>query len=81
MSLALKQNTEESNKTSLESVRDLDHVEIRKYACGALWDEYGEMKDRFPEHETESVQTKDKAHNEIRRKALSVLPEIQDVVD
>lgn len=79
VSLAMRQNTEEE-KHVLESVRDLHHVDIKKYACGALWDVHGEMKDRFPEHQTESVQTMDRTHNDIRDKAVKILPHIQDFV-
>jgi hypothetical protein len=80
VSLAMKQNTEQERDV-LQSVCDLGHADIRKYACGALWDEYGEMKDRFPEHEAETVLTKDKAHNEILQKSIDILPEIQKIVD
>lgn len=65
----------------LSAVRDMDHKDIRKHACASLWDEYGEMKGRFPEHHTESAKAMDVSQNEIRQQAVSVLPQIQGILD
>ena len=39
----------------IESIRLLTHSSIKKQVCGSLYSEYGEMKDRFPEHESSDV--------------------------
>lgn len=82
--LASMQNARDSGGVDtriLESVVDIDHQDVKKQACGSLWEEHGEMKDRFPEHQGASVQARAKAHDDIRKDAEALLPQIHSILD
>ena len=52
---ALAQSQPQSAVDDIESIRLLTHSSIKKQVCGSLYSEYGEMKDRFPEHQSPDV--------------------------
>lgn len=52
----------------------LDQNDIKKQECGSLWEEHGEMKDRFPERESPAVVAQaSRRQGEMKSKAVSAL--------
>lgn len=72
---------EDGNGNAAELVRvahtlleELDQNDIKKQECGSLWEEHGEMKDRFPEREPPSVVAEaSRRQGEIKSKAVAAL--------
>ena len=62
---ALAQSTQ-TPVDDMESVRLLTHDRIKKQVCGSLYSVYGEMKDRFPEHDEEGVRAMAEKQNSDR---------------
>lgn len=75
------QDKEDANANAAEMIRvahtlleELDQNDIKKQECGSLWEEHGEMKDRFPEREPPSVVAEaSRRQGEIKSKAVAAL--------
>lgn len=67
-------NAAEMIRVAHTLLEELDQNDIKKQECGSLWEEHGEMKDRFPEREPPSVVAEaSRRQGEIKSKAVAAL--------
>jgi hypothetical protein len=67
-------NAAEMIRVAHTLLEELDQNDIKKQECGSLWEEHGEMKDRFPEREPPSaVAEASRRQGEIKSKAVAAL--------